>query len=343
MQTLAEIRAMLEARGLRPRHPLGQNFLIDHNLIAKLVDTAGVGAGSVVLEVGPGTGTLTDELLARGCRVVACELDAGLAALLRERYALVLDGSAQSRGKQGSTDPQRVREAAGTPALPDPRAEAGGTPAPPDPNMHRRDARATDSQGGTPAPPDAKRGSLQLIEGDCLADKHTLAPAIVEAIGEAPFSLVANLPYGAATPLMMTLLIDHPRCTSMFVTLQREVADRLRAKPGTRDYGPLSVLASSLARVSLIATLPPECFWPRPDVTSAMVGLVRRDDPLTDDPRALAVCCKRLFGQRRKQLGSILGREVAWPSGVEPTARAESLEVEQVIALCRALVTTVDG
>ena len=302
MQTLAEIRALLDQRGLSPRHRLGQNFLIDHNLIAKLVDTSGVGAGSVVLEVGPGTGTLTDELLARGCRVVACELDAGLAALLRERYAHVLGGA--ERSILGPAMIHGMRE-----------AEAGGT--------H--------------ASPDSGSGRLQFIEGDCLADKHTLSPPIVEALGDSTFSLVANLPYGAATPLIMSLLIDHPRCTSMFITVQREVADRLRAAPGTRDYGPLAVLASSLAHISLIATLPPECFWPRPEVTSAMVGLTRRTNPLTEDARGLAVCCKRLFGHRRKQLGSILGREVAWPSGIQPTARAESLEVDQIIALCRTL------
>src|SRR4051812_5019410 len=85
MQTLIQIRALLEERGLAPRKSLGQNFLIDQNLIRKLVDASGVGAGDLVLEVGPGTGTLTEELLERGCEVVACELDRGLAELLRER------------------------------------------------------------------------------------------------------------------------------------------------------------------------------------------------------------------------------------------------------------------
>ncbi|MBX9738216.1 MAG: hypothetical protein K2X32_14950, partial [Phycisphaerales bacterium] len=85
MQTLTEIKAMLEERGLSPRHALGQNFLIEQKLITKLIDSAGAQPGDLVLEVGPGTGTLTEALLDRGCRVIACELDRGLAELLRDR------------------------------------------------------------------------------------------------------------------------------------------------------------------------------------------------------------------------------------------------------------------
>lgn len=269
MQSRTDIRAMLEQRGLAPRHALGQNFLIDHNLLTKLVDAAGVALGSLILEVGPGTGALTDLLLDRGCEVIACEIDAGLAGLLRERYA--------------------------------------------------------------------ENPRFRLIEGDCLAGKRALSPAIIEAIGGRPFRLVANLPYHAATPLILTLLIDHPACEAMFVTVQREVADRLTARPGTRAYGPLAVITTSLAHASVIATLPPECFWPRPEVTSAMVSLTRRPDPLTDDPRALADGCRHLFATRRKQLRKVIGRGVEWPVGIDPTSRAESLEPAQIVELCRAV------
>ncbi len=86
-QTLTEIRQMLDDAGLRPQKFLGQNFMVDHNLLAALVDLAGIATGELVLEVGPGTGTLTDELLAAGATVVAVEFDRGLAALLTERYA----------------------------------------------------------------------------------------------------------------------------------------------------------------------------------------------------------------------------------------------------------------
>lgn len=268
MQTLAQIKEMLESRGLSPRKSFGQNFLIDQNLVRKLVDVAGVGAGDLVLEVGPGTGTLTEELLDRGASVVACELDRGLAELLRERLG--------------------------------------------------------------------PRPGFTLIEGDCLASKQAMNSEVVNVLAGRPFRLVANLPYGAGTPLMLALLTRHPECGSMFVTVQREVADRLLAKPSTKEYGPISIVAQTLCQVDRIAVLPPECFWPRPDVTSAMVGLVRRPGPPPMDPVKLADFCQKVFMSRRKQLGGVLGRAIAWPPGVKPESRIEELAVGQAVALAAA-------
>jgi len=266
MQTLAEIRLLLESRGLAPRKAFGQNFLIDHNLIRKLVDAAGASPGETVLEIGPGTGTMTEELLDRGCRVVAAEIDRGLSIMLRERFA-------------------------------------------------------------------ARGPAFSLVEGDCLATKHALAPALVEALGPGPFRLVSNLPYGAATPVMSVLLADHPRCPVLAVTVQREVADRLLAKAGTKDYGTLGVLAQAVADIRLVAHLPPECFWPRPDVKSSMVLLTRRPIPATGDVRAFADFCQALFEKRRKQLGAVLGRDRGWPDGIDPADRAEALPVADLVRL----------
>ena len=209
MQSLTHIRALLESRGLSPKKSLGQNFLIDHNLIRRLVDESGVGAGDVVLEVGPGTGALTTELLERGCIVIACELDTALAALLRETL--------------GDECPDR----------------------------------------------------FTLVEGDCLASKRQLSPDVVGALAGRAFTLVANLPYHAATPLMLALLTRHPECAGQFVTIQKEVGERLEARPGSKAYGSISVVAQSAADVSRVATLPRECFWPRPEVTSVMTWLSR--------------------------------------------------------------------
>lgn len=272
MQSLTEIRHLLDSRGLAPKKSLGQNFLIDHNLIRKLVDASGVGPGSLVLEIGPGTGTLTEELLTRGCTLIACELDTGLASLNRDRL--------------GSNPDYAPR--------------------------------------------------FTLIEGDCLESKRELSKPVREALAGRPFTLVANLPYGAATPLMLTLLVHHPECAGLFVTIQREVADRLLATPGSKEYGQISIVAQAAALVRNIATLPRECFWPRPDVTSAMVSLTRLPAPLTSDLPGLSVFTQRIFSQRRKQLGAILGREIPWPEGVGPTLRAEQLTVAQAIALFEA-------
>lgn len=288
MQTLAEIKALLESRGLRPKRSLGQNFLVDHNLIRKVVDAAGVQAGDLVLEVGPGTGTMTEELLARGASVIACELDDALSDLLRERMPTVPGG-------------------------------AGFT----------------------------------LIHGDCLAGKQLVAPAIVSALGGRAFKLVSNLPYGAATPLMLAMLLDFPACSALSVTIQREVADRLTAKPGSKDYAGLAVVAQASAQIERVASAPPECFWPRPEVTSSMVLLTRRTTPLAPDLRALSGFCRVIFSHRRRQIGSVLTgvcREIDVPlpdwsmiagsagcERIEPTLRAEQLELGQIVQLQRAL------
>lgn len=292
VQSLTDIRSLLAARGLAPRKNFGQNFLIDQNLIRKLVDAAGVGtdgassggstagAPDLVLEIGPGTGTLTDELLGRGCAVIASEIDHGLCDLLRDRYA----------------------------------------------NQPR----------------------FRLVEGDCLAGKRSLSPGILDLIAGRAFTLVSNLPYSAGTPVIVNLLAGFfstsaandksrtpPRtvCRGVHVTIQREVADRLTATPGAKDYGPLAILCHAVAEVRHIASLPPECFWPRPDVHSSMVSITPRTDQLTSDPGRLFEFASRLFEQRRKQLGAILGRQRSWPEGVSPTSRAEQLSAQQILGL----------
>ena len=271
MQTLSQIKAALELRGLSPNRSLGQNFLCDHNLIKRLIEASGVESGDLVLEVGPGTGALTTALLDHGCVVIACELDAGLADLLRDDFA---------------------------------------------------DAIAS--------------GRFHLIEGDCLAGKHAINPALVGTVAGRQFTLIANLPYGAASPLMVALATERPEggaCRGQYVTIQKEVAQRLRAQRGTRDYSELSVVVQAMCEVRRIATLPPECFWPRPKVTSEMVAIEPRATPLTDDPKSLSAMCRRLFTKRRKQIGTILGRDTILPDGIEPTDRPEDLTIEQIVAL----------
>lgn len=289
MQTLTEIKSLLAVRGLHPKHRLGQNFLHDKNQLAKLIDAAEVKAGDLILEVGPGTGTLTSALLERGAEIIACELDNDMAAIIREVFA------------DSINEPGRPRPG--------------------------------------PAP---KHGSLTLIEGDCLGGKgggaRSVNPEIIAAIANRPFKLVANLPYQAASPLMSALLIEHNNCLGQFVTIQREVADRLRAKPSTKEYGPLSIIVQAMAEVKLISTLSPGCFWPQPDVTSAMVAInpLPRRDPLasSDHRRAFARFVVEMFSFRRKQLGTIWGRDRKdWPPRLSPQSRAEQLVVGELIGL----------
>ena len=284
MQSISHIRTLLDQYGLHPKKRFGQNFLHDHNQLRKLIDAAHVQAGDVVLEVGPGTGTLTETLLDAGAQVIAVEIDRDLAALLQETLG------------------ERIT----------------------------------------------------LIEADCLDKGRTLNPAIVREIGERPFKMVANLPYNAASPLMTALLLDHPTCTRQCVTIQKEVADRLTASPSTKAYGPLGIIVQALARVEKIGTVPASCFWPQPQVVSAMVAITPIDftslehtgHPLTGVTAAtehpLAESANRhafarfitdLFSKRRKQLGSIIADHAHLPAGVVPRQRPETLSVEQLIAL----------
>ena len=269
VQTQSDIRAILAARGLSPKHRFGQNFLVDHNLLRKLVDASGIGEGSLVVEIGPGTGTMSEEILARGAALVASELDRDLAAHLREHFAA------------------------------NPR--------------------------------------FTLVEGDCLDGKRALNTDALAVLAGRPFTLVANLPYQAASPVM-AICATLPQCRGQFVTIQREVGDRLRAQPHSGEYGPLTIMVQAFCEVEQIAVLPPGCFWPPPEVTSAMLALRPRTDPVIphDQAEQFGEFVHTLFSKRRKQLGAILGRARAWPEGIDPSARPESLAVTDLVRLWHA-------
>ncbi|MEP0845834.1 MAG: ribosomal RNA small subunit methyltransferase A [Phycisphaerae bacterium] len=281
-QTLSEIRGLLAAAGLRPQHRFGQNFLIDLNLMRKLVAAAEIVPGDVVLEVGAGTGSLTELLLRSGARVVAAEIDRGLSAMLAERLA------------------------------------------------------------GAP--------NITLYTGDALAGKHSIEPQLLAMLSEhAPGpggarKLVANLPYQIATPLLMELLHVRPPLERMVCTIQREVGERLLAPPRSDAYGPVSVVMSVLARVELLAQLPPEAFWPRPKIDSVMM----RIRPLPpgfagpNDAADFARFVQRAFQHRRKMLRRGLRdayegdvETLLASAGVSPESRPEELAAQEWRTLYR--------
>ncbi len=277
MQTLSQIKALLSAHGLRPKHRLGQNFLIDRAKLDAIVAAADLQPDDVVLEVGPGTGVLTQRLLQAGAKVLAVEIDRQLEPVIRNQF---------------------------------------------------------ETQGDR----------FQLIIADVLSGKHEINPVVMDglrALGVDErdrgrgrgFKLIANLPYQVASPLLVNLALDHPAMTMGLVMVQKEVADRLTAQPGGKDYGALSVLVQAMCEVTQVMTLSPGCFWPQPKVTSAVVQVRRRDKPLTDAPHTLAKLTHQLFSQRRKQLGTILGRNRTWPTGVTADMRPEQISVTQMIEL----------
>lgn len=273
-QTLGDIKALLAAHGLRPRKRLGQHFLHDGRKLGQIMEAAEILPGEVVLEVGPGTGVLSQRLLAAGAKLLMVEIDAALEPILREA----------------------LREF---------------------------------------------EGRYELVMADVLAGKHEISPAITAALdrllaeGEAPpqFALVANLPYNVASPLLANLAIHEPRMGRAIVMIQREVGQRITAEPGGKDYGPLGILLQVMFEVQTVTMLPPGAFWPAPEVDSVVLKLVRRERPLTSDPQRLSNLLQRLFSQRRKQVGRILGRERRLPEGIEPSARPEQLTVQQLVAL----------
>jgi len=293
MQTLHEIRGLLQAARLHPQRRFGQCFLIDKNLMSKVLDLAGLTGAETVLEVGPGTGSLTEELLGRSAKVVAVEIDRGLVELLR-------------------------------------RTLAG-------------------------------RDKLVLIHGDVLAGKNELSPAVLEAL-DGPVDLVSNLPYNIATPLVGQCLklswrsacrgMDRPVCfRRLTFTVQREVAGRMTAPPGSGDYGPISVLAALLARLTVGPVVPASAFWPAPKVQSRILRIDFDASAAAQvaDQELLSEVVATAFQQRRKQIGSVARRTGRrWTEGlfragleqaeIDPATRPEQLGPWQYRALANALV-----
>jgi 16S rRNA (adenine1518-N6/adenine1519-N6)-dimethyltransferase len=292
-QTKHEIQAILAQAGAEPRHRFGQNFMIDQNLVRLVADAGDIAPGQRVIEIGPGTGTLTEELLSRGAHVIAVEIDRDLATALRERFADV------------------------------PRFE--------------------------------------LIQGDALAGKHDLNPALLDRITRsranenpaAPGSreaggardtnsveklkLVANLPYNIASPLIIELLIAGVDLLAF--TVQKEVADRLRAGANDDAYGPLSVMAQLLSRVEVLRTLPPQAFWPAPKIESSLVRM-RRDDHFGSTDRAadFSRFLHEVFSARRKTLRKAMERagvneQLLKELKIDPQLRPENLTPRQFLAV----------
>ena len=184
---------------------------------------------------------------------------------------------------------------------------------------------------------------FRLIEGDALAGKHALNAELLAALRAAagkPRRLVANLPYNIASPLVIELLIEG--LDLLAFTVQKEVADRLRAAAGTEAYGPLSVMAQMLAKVELLRTLPPQAFWPPPKIESALVRL-RRHDRLGSGAADFGRFVHALFSARRKTLRKALAQagyehadELIAGQKLDPQARPETLTPEALHALFAA-------
>ena len=270
----AEVRRLAQALGVRPTKALGQNFVHDPNTVRRIVRAADVQPDDVVVEVGPGLGSLTLALLPEAATVYAVEIDAALAR--------ALPGTVRAHAPDFA-DRLRV--------------------------LHR--------------------DALKLTAGD---------------FADPPTALVANLPYNVAVPVVLHLLAVLPGLRHGLVMVQKEVADRLTAVPGSKVYGVPSVKLAWYAGARQAGRVPPSVFWPVPNVDSGLVAFTRRQPP-DADRRAVFAVVDAAFAQRRKTLRAALAgwagsatiaADVLTAAGVDPGARGEALTVEQFAAIARA-------
>ncbi|MEO5612741.1 MAG: 16S rRNA (adenine(1518)-N(6)/adenine(1519)-N(6))-dimethyltransferase RsmA [Sphingomicrobium sp.] len=267
---LEPLRDVIARHGLQARKSLGQNFILDRQLLDRIAAVPGRLAGETVYEVGPGPGGLTRALLDAGAKVIAVERDHRCRPALAELEQ----------------------------AFPD---------------------------------------QLRVIEGDAMT---------VDECGEAGDGahVVANLPYNVGTALLLRWLGTDwpPWWRSLTLMFQKEVAERIVAKPGTEHYGRLAVAAQWRASPRIAFTVNRSAFVPPPKVTSAIVHIVPAKMPAGVDLAVLEKVSGAAFGQRRKMLRSSLkgvpgALEGLDQLGIDPQRRAETLSVEQFVALARAL------
>ncbi|MEO8328706.1 MAG: 16S rRNA (adenine(1518)-N(6)/adenine(1519)-N(6))-dimethyltransferase RsmA [Candidatus Nanopelagicales bacterium] len=270
------IRQLAAELDLRPTKRWGQNFVIDANTVRRIVHASEVAEDDVVLEVGPGLGSLTLGLVAVARSVYAVEIDPALAAALPKTVASV-------------------------------------------------------------APSQASR--LHVLNADALK---------LSELAEGPTALVANLPYNVAVPVLLHLLETFPSLKRGLVMVQREVADRLVAAPGSRTYGSPSVKSAWYAKLSSAGRVGRNVFWPAPNVDSGLVSFVRREPPSTSASRQqVFAVIDAAFAQRRKSLRASLAGWAGSPAlaegclraaSIDPTLRGERLTVEQFAALAEKSV-----
>lgn len=179
---------------------------------------------------------------------------------------------------------------------------------------------------------------VNVVQGDALTVDYDAL------LGQEQWTCVSNLPYNVATPVVARVLEEAPQVRRMLVMVQREVGERLAAAPGTPACGPVSVKVAYYAEAKVVGTVPPTVFFPRPKVDSALVLIDRRPQPTVDvpSPEALFALARAGFGQRRKMLRRalrpLLGSRVdaiLEQADVNPTARAEALDLHQWAALTR--------
>ncbi|MGE4282553.1 MAG: 16S rRNA (adenine(1518)-N(6)/adenine(1519)-N(6))-dimethyltransferase RsmA [Clostridia bacterium] len=260
---------------------LGQNFLIDINVLDKIAEAAGIDKKTGVIEVGPGIGVLTQVLAEQAGKVVAIELDSHLIPILEETLV--------------------------------------------------------------------EYDNVQVINKDVL--KVDIEAIIKNELLDMDIKIIANLPYYITTPIIMNFLEKRLNIDSITVMIQKEVAERMVAEPGGKEYGALSVAVQYYTEPKIIMTVPPHCFMPQPKVDSVVIRLDLRNEPVVEikSEKQFFNVVKAAFGQRRKTLVNALSnsglfnmskeqiREVLLNYGIGEAQRGETLTIMQFAEIANSI------
>jgi 16S rRNA (adenine1518-N6/adenine1519-N6)-dimethyltransferase len=274
---MASIKRELADYGLTPRKRWGQHFLVDRNILNKVVRAAELEKGDVILEIGPGMGEMTLALARQVNKVIAVEIDRELVKILKEKTADF-------------------------------------------PN-------------------------IIVIEGDILK----ISFEELYRQGHQQLKVVANLPYQISTPLLFGFIESRDLFSTLTLMLQREVAERMIASPGGKDYGPLSVFTQSVSDLSIKFYIKPSAFFPPPKVESAVIHMVWKERPLVrgEEEGWFKKVVKGCFGYRRKRLINALRHaDLLLPEdlekriekiGIDSQRRPETLTIQEFARLADAL------
>lgn len=278
-------QAIVNRYFVKAKKNLGQNFLVDRTAILGIVEAAGIKKDDQVIEIGPGIGSLTEQLLLAGAKVFAYEVDDSLPTILQNELPKKIDDQ-----------------------------------------------------------PLASRFKIVL--------KDVLKANFKEDIGDffdftKPIKVVANLPYYITTPIIFALAESDLHFTSLTLMMQKEVAERLEAQPGSKDYGPLTISVQTEMKVKLALQVGRNSFMPRPKVDSSVVVLTPLKEKLTiEDRKHFIWVVKMCFSQRRKTLNNNLKSllpdktkrdELIEELGVDPRIRPEDLTIEQFIKIAKLI------
>jgi 16S rRNA (adenine1518-N6/adenine1519-N6)-dimethyltransferase len=277
---VSKLRRQLKDFNIRPQKSLGQNFVVDSQVIRRIVECARLEPQDIVVEVGAGMGALTEALAQAAAKVYALEIDRRILEFLREKY--------------GDGDPV-----------------------------------------------------VEIVPGDALEFDFA---ALGSRWGR-KLKVVANLPYEISSPMIFCLLENRKHLSSWVLMMQREVAQRIVARRGTKEYGPLGIWSRLYTRPEIVFFIPPGAFYPRPKVDSAVVRFEVLPEPSVEieDERVFRKVIRSAFGYRRKTLANALQRggfaflpkekisQALQDLGIDPEARGEVLSLEHFSSLARAI------